>query len=93
MDGKNLKIGSAKVVEPDIYASNGVLHLVDDLLIPKGELQLTVEKYLLALNCTKFISLIHSVNATRLINGTATNETRTILAVSDEVLSQGPSSN
>jgi solute carrier family 25 carnitine/acylcarnitine transporter 20/29 len=81
-------VGSAKIVEADIYASNGVLHLVDDLLIPDGALKLTLEKYLLALNCTKLVSLIHSVNATYLINGTTSNETRTILAMSDDVLSQ-----
>ena len=77
-------VSSAKLVKPDIYASNGVLHLVSELLIPPGALQLTPEKYLLTLNCTKFVSLIHSVNLTHLIN--STDAKYTVLAPRDDVL-------
>ncbi|KAF9527800.1 FAS1 domain-containing protein [Crepidotus variabilis] len=72
------------LIHPDIYASNGVLHLVEDLLLPPGALQLTPEKYLLALNCTKFVSLLHSVNLTHLINDTDTKYT--ILAPRDDII-------
>ncbi|KAF8078771.1 hypothetical protein FPV67DRAFT_1558000 [Lyophyllum atratum] len=78
-------VSTARLVQPDIYASNGVLHLVDSLLVPPGALQLTPEKYLLALNCTTFVSLLHSVNLTSLINDTESKYT--ILAPSDDVLS------
>ncbi|KAG1749841.1 uncharacterized protein EDB91DRAFT_1235288 [Suillus paluster] len=78
-------VSGATLEQPDIYASNGVLHLVSSLLVPPGALQLTPEKYLLALNCTSFISLIHSVNLTHLINDTKTHYT--ILAPKDDVLS------
>lgn len=78
-------ISSAGLVQPDIYASNGVLHLVDSLLVPPGAFQLTPEKYLLALNCTTFVSLLHSVNLTSLINDTESKYT--ILAPPDDVLS------
>lgn len=78
-------ISGAKLVHPDIYASNGVLHLVSSLLVPPGALQLTSEKYLLALNCTSFVSLLHSVNLERLINNT--DNQYTILALPDDVLS------
>ncbi|KAF9479727.1 carnitine/acyl carnitine carrier [Pholiota conissans] len=84
-------IGNATLVQPDIYASNGVVHLVSSLLIPPDALQLTPEKYLLALNCTRFVSLLHSANLTGLINDTATEYT--ILAPKDEILSillEGP---
>ncbi|KAF9010367.1 FAS1 domain-containing protein [Hymenopellis radicata] len=81
---KKTMISTADLVEPDIYASNGVLHLVSSLLIPPGALQLTPEKYLLTLNCTSFVSLIHASNLTSLINDTETKYT--ILAPSDEVL-------
>ncbi|KAF8917691.1 hypothetical protein CPB85DRAFT_1477028 [Mucidula mucida] len=93
LDGQTLEIivspekttiSTADLVEPDIYASNGVLHLVSSLLIPPGALQLTPEKYLLTLNCTSFVSLIHASNLTSLINDTETKYT--ILAPSDEVL-------
>jgi solute carrier family 25 carnitine/acylcarnitine transporter 20/29 len=94
IDGNSLEIvvqddktmvSSAKLVQPDIYASNGVLHLVDSLLLPPGALQLTPEKYLLALNCSSFVSLIHSVDLTSLINNTESKHT--ILAIPDDVLS------
>jgi len=83
-EGK-VNVSGATILQPDIYASNGVLHLVSSLLVPPGALQLTPEKFLLALNCTSFISLIHSVNLTHLINDTETPYT--ILAPKDDVLS------
>ncbi|RDB28990.1 FAS1 domain-containing protein fsc1 [Hypsizygus marmoreus] len=82
---ENTKVSTANLVQPDIYASNGVLHLVDSLLVPPGALQLTPEKYLLALNCTTFVSLLHSVDLTSLINDTEAKYT--ILAPTDDVLS------
>lgn len=71
-------------MEPDVYASNGVLHTVSELLVPPGALQLTPEKYLLVLNCTSFVSLLHSVNLTSLINNPDTHWT--ILAPKDDVI-------
>lgn len=81
----NITVSGARLVEPDILASNGVLHLVDSLLIPPGTLQLTPEKYLLALNCTTFVSLLHSVDLGILINNT--DAKYTILAPPDDVMS------
>lgn len=60
------------------------MHFVDSLLFP-DELQITPEKHLLALNCTTFVSLLHSVNLTSYINNTEAKYT--ILAPKDEVLS------
>ncbi|KAJ6519671.1 hypothetical protein C8R45DRAFT_754452, partial [Mycena sanguinolenta] len=74
-------VSSAELLKPDIYASNGVLHLVSDLLV---NLEITPEKYLLTLNCTSFVSLIHSVDLTGLINDTEAKYT--ILAPQDDVL-------
>jgi solute carrier family 25 (mitochondrial carnitine/acylcarnitine transporter), member 20/29 len=83
-DSGNTTVSSAKLVQPDIFASNGVLHLVDSLLVPPGALRLTPEKYLLALNCTSFVSLLHSVDLTSFINDTEARYT--ILAPKDDVL-------
>ena len=82
---EGVKVNGADLVQPDIYASNGVLHLVSSLLIPPGALKLTTEKYLLGLNCTQFVSLIHSVDLTQLINDTESKYT--ILAPRDDVIS------
>jgi len=35
MMGKNVEINSAKVVKADIVASNGVIHVIDTVLMPK----------------------------------------------------------
>lgn len=94
IDGTNLEvvvspegtlISNASLVQPDVYASNGVMHLISDLLLPPGTLQLTPEKSLLVLNCTTFVSLLHSVDLTSLINDTEAKVT--ILAPRDDVLS------
>jgi solute carrier family 25 carnitine/acylcarnitine transporter 20/29 len=77
-------VSSAELVEKDIYASNGVLHTISTLLVPPGALKLTPEKYLLTLKCTTFVSMIHSVDLTHLIN--STTEEYTILAPTDEVM-------
>ncbi|KAI8981247.1 FAS1 domain-containing protein [Trametes punicea] len=84
LEEHKIKVSDAELVERDIYASNGVLHTVSSLLIPEGAIQLTPEKYLLALNCTEFVSLIHSVNLTYLINDPEAHYT--ILAPRDDVL-------
>ncbi|KAH7107188.1 FAS1 domain-containing protein [Auriculariales sp. MPI-PUGE-AT-0066] len=84
IEDDKIMVSGAQVVERDIYAANGVLHLVDSLMIPPGALQLTPEKFLLALDCTKFVSLLHSVNLTNMINR---NDTKmTILAPRDDVI-------
>ncbi|KXN83881.1 Periostin [Leucoagaricus sp. SymC.cos] len=78
-------VATGELIQPDIYAANGVLHLISSLLIPEGALQITPEKYLLAFNCTSFVSLLRSVNLTDLIQDT--EKKYTILAPKDDVLS------
>lgn len=93
IDGQTLEIVTApdkvlvsdtELKQPDIYASNGVLHAVSSLLIPPHALKMTPEKVLLALNCTEFISMIHFVNLTYLINDV--DAEYTIFAPQDDVI-------
>lgn len=77
-------INDAELIQPDIYASNGVLHTVSSLLVPDGSLKLTPEKFLLALNCTRFVSLLRSVNLTYLVNDPSAHYT--VLALADDVM-------
>lgn len=81
---KKTHVSSAELVEQDIYASNGVVHAVSSLLVPPDALQITPEKYLLVLNCTSFVDLLHSVGLTSLINNTETHWT--ILAPQDDII-------
>lgn len=77
-------VSHAEIVQSDIYAANGVLHMVSALLVPEGALRLTPEKLLLTYNCTTFISLLHSVDLTSLVNDTEAKYT--ILAPADDVI-------
>ena len=44
-----------------------MIHVVPSLLLPTGSLSLTAEKYLIALNATRFVSLLRSVNLSYLV--------------------------
>jgi solute carrier family 25 carnitine/acylcarnitine transporter 20/29 len=83
-----VRVGESSLIKPDIYASNGVIHLVSSLLLPAGHssLKLTPEKFLLALNCSSFVSMLHSVNLTSFIDSSHPDQPITILAPNDEVL-------
>lgn len=60
-DGK-MTVEKAKVIEEDILIENGVVHIIDQLLLPYGDLGMSVEKTLLTLNASRFVSLMHSAN-------------------------------
>ncbi|GAA5860537.1 hypothetical protein JCM8547_000334 [Rhodosporidiobolus lusitaniae] len=61
-DFTEASVNGTRVKMGDIFAKNGVLHTVPSLLLPEGSLYLTAEKYLIALNATRFVSLLRSVN-------------------------------
>lgn len=83
-DDSKITVSGADLTEPDIYASNGVIHAVSSLLVPDGALRLTPEKYLLTLNCSTFVSMLHSVHLESLVNDTEAKWT--ILAPNDDVM-------
>ncbi|KAI9601824.1 hypothetical protein KEM48_001110 [Puccinia striiformis f. sp. tritici PST-130] len=94
---KQLSINGSEIVEQDILASNGqVLHILPNLLIPSGNnpLELTAEKYLIGLNCTKFVSLFRQANlSTPYLDNQRGDDQKgyTILAVRDDVLGSSTS--
>ncbi|WFD36049.1 hypothetical protein MCUN1_002920 [Malassezia cuniculi] len=66
--GSRIAIGGASVVSEDILMQNGVLHIVDKLHLPFGDLGLSLAKMLMALNATSFVremeraDLLHYIN-------------------------------
>ncbi|MCO5576603.1 hypothetical protein L7F22_030417 [Adiantum nelumboides] len=58
-DGKIL-VAKGKVIGEDLLTENGVVHVIDCLLLPYGDLGLSVEKTLLALNASRFVSLMRT---------------------------------
>jgi solute carrier family 25 carnitine/acylcarnitine transporter 20/29 len=62
----------------------GVMHVIDSLLLPEGALAFTAEKSLLTLNATRFVSLLRSSGLSDLVQ--STNVSRTVLAPRDDVI-------
>ncbi|CEH19456.1 Fasciclin and related adhesion glycoproteins [Ceraceosorus bombacis] len=88
-------VGNATLVEEDILIENGVVHIVDDLLLPGGTFGMNIERTLLALNCTRFVSLVHNAGLSAYIDndirdpdGEGTNATWTFMAPRDDVLDE-----
>ncbi|GAA5841472.1 hypothetical protein JCM11251_007151 [Rhodosporidiobolus azoricus] len=61
-DSTEATVNGTAVQVGDILAKNGVVHTVPSLLLPSGSLALTAEKFLIALDATKFVALLRSVN-------------------------------
>jgi uncharacterized surface protein with fasciclin (FAS1) repeats len=86
-DANNMTVNSTYVVEPDLFASNGVIHIVDDILLPSDfRLLNSAEKVLLTLNATRFVSLLRETNLSDTYVGQEQTGRWTILAPSDDVL-------
>lgn len=95
-DGQNLtigfsangsvQVGHSTVVQEDIYAANGVLHIVTDLLIRPDTFTINAEKYLLALNATAFVELLRSANLSHYVDDEHDGRSWTILAPRDDIL-------
>ena len=83
-------VNGSTIAHGNILASNGVVHVVDSLLLPHGSLALTPEKYLLALNATRFVSLFRDAGLSHLLQASKhnlqNNASYTILAARDDVL-------
>ena len=88
-DGK-ISVNGSSIITPNILASNGVMHTVDSLLLPHGSLALTPEKYLIALNATRFVMLFREAGLSHLLSSSphnsSNNASYTILATKDGVL-------
>ncbi|KAG9127293.1 hypothetical protein FRC07_015000 [Ceratobasidium sp. 392] len=82
--------GAATVLSKDVYASNGVMHTVDSLLVPPGAplFKATAEKWLLALNATVFVGMLREAGLSSYVDGTQGKDNKewTILAPADDVL-------
>ena len=89
-----IDVGGARVVEEDILTENGVVHTVDDLHLPFGDLGMTPEKYLLVLRAVRFVRLLRETGLAHYVDQDPHEPPReevpqgafTIVAPSDEAL-------
>ncbi len=89
-DEGEIKVMEARVVQEDILTENGVVHLIDSLILPFGDLDMTIEANLLALNASRFVDLIYEAGLQHYINKPAhlqrhDQEAFTFLAPRDDV--------
>ncbi|WRT68887.1 uncharacterized protein IL334_005869 [Kwoniella shivajii] len=87
----HLSVNGTEAEAVDIFASNGVIHIVPNLLLPENFTLLnSAEKVLLSLNATRFVSLLRSANLSEAYigpsRGDRENDGWTILAPTDEVM-------
>ncbi|WVQ93365.1 hypothetical protein IAU59_000433 [Kwoniella sp. CBS 9459] len=87
-----IAVNGTKADTVDIFASNGVIHIIPNLLLPENFTLLnSAEKTLLSLNATRFVSLLRSANLSEAYIGEngrdkKDDEAWTILAPTDDVL-------
>lgn len=89
-DDGSTQVNGTLILRENILASNGVMHIVEKLLLPYGSLALTPEKYLLALNATRFVSLFRNADLSYLLQSSPhnpnNNASYTILATRDDII-------
>lgn len=86
-----IKIMGAQVLQEDILTESGVIHLIDDLILPFGDLDMSIEATLMALNASRFVDLIYEAGLQRYIDKPAhlqrrDQDTFTFLAPRDDVI-------
>jgi len=84
VDGAKVKVGSANVTKTDITGSNGVIHVIDSVLIPAAEPNL-VE---VAAKAGKFGTLLKAAVAAGLADTLAKDGPFTIFAPTDEAFAK-----
>jgi solute carrier family 25 carnitine/acylcarnitine transporter 20/29 len=82
----SVQVSQSTVVQEDIYAANGVLHIVSNLLIAPDTFKINAEKYLLALNATTFVGLLRTANLSHYVDDEHDGQTWTILAPRDDII-------
>ncbi|KAJ9111135.1 hypothetical protein QFC19_001334 [Naganishia cerealis] len=83
----SMMVNGTTVADADIFASNGVVHVVDHLLLPSDFTLLnSPEKLLLSLNATRFVSLLRMANLSETYTAKHPDQPYTFLAPTDDVL-------
>lgn len=90
-DGAIRVMEDARVLQEDILVESGVIHLIDNLILPFGDLDMSIEATLRVLNASRFVDLIYDANLQHYINKPAhlqrrDQDTFTFLAPRDDVI-------
>ncbi|MEJ2720367.1 MAG: fasciclin domain-containing protein [bacterium] len=89
-----IKVNNARVISPDVLATNGVIHVIDEVLIPKGfELELeepTNDIVDTAIGAGVFNTLVTAVQAADLVDALRADGPFTVFAPTDEAFAKLP---
>jgi len=85
VDGKTVSIDTAKVVTPDIACSNGVIHVIDSVILPASDTIPAV-----ATKAGKFNTLLAAVKAAGLVETLSGAGPFTVFAPTDEAFKKLP---
>ncbi|RIK68649.1 MAG: beta-Ig-H3/fasciclin [Planctomycetota bacterium] len=81
---KGVRIGSATVTQPDIACSNGVIHVIDTVLLPKNDIVET------ARNAGSFKTLLTALDAAGLTDTLRSEGPFTVFAPTDDAFAKLP---
>jgi len=85
IDAKEGRIGSAKIIKTDIECSNGVIHVIDEVILPKSDTILETASFAGA-----FTTLAAAIEATGLVDALNGEGPFTVFAPTDEAFAKLP---
>jgi uncharacterized surface protein with fasciclin (FAS1) repeats len=86
-DGLQPKFGNARVIVPNVKASNGIVHVINEVLMPGTKQENIVE---IAKSAGSFNTLLSALTAADLANVFAGETPYTVLAPTDEAFAKVP---
>jgi transforming growth factor-beta-induced protein len=89
-DGKDLFINDSKVITADIQAKNGIIHVIDTVLIPTASKTALGNIVEVATAAGSFKTLLAAAGAAGLADTLATTENITVFAPTDEAFAKLP---
>lgn len=87
---ESLLVGDAKVVKADISCSNGVIHVIDAVLMPPGDKQKPQDIVDTAISAEGFKTLVTAVKAAGLVDTLKGEGPFTVFAPTDEAFAKLP---
>ncbi len=85
VDGRDVSVDGAKVVKTDIACSNGIIHVIDSVILPSSKNIAEV-----ATDAGSFATLLAAAKAAGLVDALTGNDALTVFAPTDEAFKKLP---
>ena len=92
LDGENVLINESKVIIPDIEASNGVIHVIDSVLLPPADEAMEENKTIveIAVEDGRFTTLVTALQEAELVEALQSEGPFTVFAPTDDAFAALP---